>query len=316
MRKIKVLLTYAYQYNNQQIEQIEALGYEVLVCKNELLEVQEDYLDADVVVANNLFLYNKLKKFKKIKMIQLTSAGLDRVPLQEISKRSIQLSNAKSVYSIPIAEWVILKILEIYKNTRFFETNQKNKKWTKNRNLFELNGKTIGIVGTGSIGKEIAKRAKVFGCEVLGVNTTGNDVEYFDRCYSIREFNRVISQSNIIVLSLPLNENTKNLIDYDKLELLAQNSILVNISRGGIINEKDLLKYLNSENNQLLGVALDVFEEEPLPTNNPLWQYPEVIATPHNSFISDNVSERMFELIYNNLKYFKNEQTLENEIII
>lgn len=316
MRKVKVLLTYAYQYNKQQIEKIEALGYEVLICKNELEGVSDNLLNVDVVVANNLFLYNKLGKFKKIKMIQLTSAGLDRVPLQEISERNIQLSNAKSVYSIPIAEWVILKILEIYKNTRFFEENQQNKKWIKNRNLFELSGKKIGIIGTGSIGKEIAKRAKVFGCEVIGVNTTGKEVEYFNSCYPIRDINKVISQSNITVLSLPLNENTKNIIDYEKLKLLAQDSIIINVSRGGIINEKDLLNYLNSENNNLIGVALDVFKEEPLPVDNPLWHHPKVIVTPHNSFVSDNISQRMFDLIYNNLKHFKNEKILENKITI
>lgn len=293
---------------------IKDLGYEITLWKNELNLLPEELLDVDVVVCNGLFLHNDISKFINLKMIQLTSAGLDRVPVNIIKEREIMLSNAKGVYSIPIAEWVILKVLEIYKNTRFFEENQRNLEWNKNRNLFELHGKTFGIIGTGNIGQEVAKRSKAFGCNVLGLNTRGSKVEYFDKCFSMDDLDIILSKSDVVVLTIPLTDKTKYLVNRGTLRLMKDNAILINVSRGGIVNEKDLFEHL--QNNKLLGVALDVFNEEPLPIESPLWKHNKVLVTPHNSFVSDNISSRMFELIYENLKSFINNKPLINKVEI
>jgi len=266
------------------------------------------------VVCNGLFQKNDISEFSNLKMIQLISAGLDRVPLGEIKRRGIKLANAKGVYSIPMAEFVILKILEIYKNSRFFEDAQKQSTWIKNRELIELNSKSVGIIGTGSIGIEIAKRAKAFGTKVIGLNTSGKDVRYFDECMVFSELYKFLNICDVIVLSLPLTDKTKNIINKITLDHMKDDAVLINVSRGGIVNESDLLNHLNK--GKLRGIALDVFAEEPLPTQNPLWNHPRIIATPHNSYISDNVSNRLFELIYNNLKAFIENKTMNNEIEI
>ena len=108
-------------FNNEQLHQIKNLGYEVSLWENELEPLPGKLLASEIVVCNGLFLYNDISEFTNLKMVQLTSAGLDRVPLNEIRKRGITLTNARGVYSVPMAEWVILKILEIYKHTRSFE---------------------------------------------------------------------------------------------------------------------------------------------------------------------------------------------------
>jgi phosphoglycerate dehydrogenase-like enzyme len=264
----------------------------------------------DVVVCNSLFLYNDISKFNNLKLIQLTSSGLDRVPLSKINEQGILLSNALGVYSIPMAEWVILKILEIYKTTRFFEENQRRSEWSKKRDLFELYGKNVGIIGTGSVGSEIAKRLKPFGCNILGLNTSGTKREFFDECMKDNKLHKFLAQSDVVVLTLPLTDKSRDLINSDTLSLMKEDAILINVSRGGIVNEKDLIVHL--ENNKLRGVALDVFTEEPLPIYSPLWKSPKVLVTPHNSFVSDNISSRMFNLIYNNLWRFKENKVLEN----
>lgn len=297
-------------FNNEQLHQIKNLGYEVSLWENELEPLPEKLLDSEIVVCNGLFLYNDISKFTNLKMVQLTSAGLDRVPVNEIRKRGINLRNARGVYSVPMAEWVILKILEIYKNTRFFEEAQKHSKWIKNRELFELNGKIIGIIGTGSVGVEVAKRAKAFGTTVIGLNTSGSVEDYFEKCMEASELNLFLNNCDIIVLTLPLTDTTKNMINKAALNCMKDDAVLINVSRGGIINETDLLEHLNK--GKLKGVSLDVFDKEPLPIHSPLWKHPRVLATPHNSFVSDNVSNRIFNLIYDNLKSFIENKSLKN----
>ena len=264
------------------------------------------------MVCNGLFLHNDIKKFSKLKMVQLTSTGLEKVPIDEIKKRSIKLCNAKGIYSVPMSEWVVLKILEIYKRSRFFEDSQRRLEWVKNRDLLELDRKTIGIVGTGSVGVEVAKRVQVFGCKVIGVNTQGVKENYFDECIPVKELNTFLSKCDVIVLTLPLTDKTRNLINKETLAFMKDDAVLINVSRGGIINERDLLHHLNA--GKLRGAALDVFEQEPLPTDSSLWRHQRVIATPHNSFTSDNTSSRMFDLIYGNLKAYIQKKPLKNQI--
>ena len=309
---IKALLTYSYKYNDEQIYKVRKLGYDVLLCKNELEPLSSELFDCEVVVCNGLFLNNDIKKFSNIKMVQLTSSGLDRVPVDEIKKRGVLLCNAKGIFSVPMSEWVILKILEIYKCTRFFEEGQRRLEWVKNRNLLELNGKTIGIIGTGSVGVEVAKRLQAFDCTVLGLNTRGVIENYFDNCMSVKSLSLFLSNCDVIVLTLPLTNKTQKLINKDTLPFMKDDAVLINVSRGGIINEEDLLAHLN--NGKLRGVALDVFEQEPLPINNSLWKHERVLATPHNSFASDNISSRMFDLIYENLKAFIENEPLKNQV--
>lgn len=232
-------------------------------------------------------------------MIQLTSVGTDRVPVEEIKQKGIRLENAGDVYSIPMAEWVILKILEIYKETRFFEEAQNNSKWRKNRNLTELNGKVIGVLGTGNVGIEVSKRAKAFGTKIIGFNTTGNLVNTFDACYKVDDLLSVIGEIDILVLALPLTKKTDNLINAKVFNMMKENAIVINVSRGGILNEDDLLVALDS--GKIKCAALDVFSVEPLPETHKLWRNPRVIISPHNSFVSDNVEDRLFQLILKNL---------------
>lgn len=297
--KIKLLIANPSKFDNHQLNEFKNLGYEISTWKNEFEPLTKNLYDSNVVVCNSLFMHNDFSNFTKLKMIQLTSVGIDRVPLDEIKKKGIRIENAGDVYSIPMAEWVILKILEIYKETRFFEEAQNDCSWRKNRNLIELNGKVMGVLGTGNVGVEVSKRAKVFGTKTIGFNTTGNSVVPFDVCYDIEELSSVIGEIDILVLALPLMENTKNLINKKVLDAMKKNAIIINVSRGGVLNETDLIVAL--DNGTIRGAALDVFVKEPLPSTNKLWKNSRIIISPHNSFVSDNVEERLFQLIYKNL---------------
>jgi len=302
---MNLLLTGAFKYSKEQLDSIQDLGYDITFVLDErasLSEVKPDFDVAfvDAVVCNGLFLYNDITQFKNLKFIQLTSAGMDRVPLDYIKEHGIQLFNARGVYSIPMAEWAVLKILEIYKRSRQFYKSHEEKQWVKNRDLLELTGKTASIVGFGSVGTEIAKRLKAFGVNILGVDLYSVKSDYADEAYLINDIEVVLSKSDIVILSLPLTKQTHHLIDKDKLAAMKENIVLINVSRGGVIDEGVLIEAL--EDGKFLGIALDVFEQEPLPEDSQLWNSEKVIITPHNSFVSDRVNDRLFELMLRNLK--------------
>lgn len=298
---MKLLLTGAFKYSQEQLNTIHSLGYEITFVQDERVPLDIDVSKFEAVVCNSLFLYNDIRKFKNLKFIQLTSAGLDRVPLDYIKKKRIKLFNAKGVYSVPMAEWVILKILEIYKKSRQFYKNQDKKKWDKQRDLLELTGKTASIIGFGSVGYEVAKRLKAFDVKVIGVDIYIIEEELLDECYIVENIEEVLNKSDIVILALPLTEETRHLMDRNRIEHMKAKSVLVNVSRGGVIEETALIESI--KDGKFLGVALDVFEEEPLSKDNPLWEFNNVIITPHNSFVSDKVNERLFECIEANLRF-------------
>lgn len=227
---------------------------------------------------------------------------MDRVPLDYIKNHGIHIANARGVYSIPMAEWVVLKILEIYKNSRYFYKAQSERKWQKRRDLLELAGKTATIIGLGNVGIEIAKRLNAFGVHVIGVDNRLLDPAENDLVNELSvpdEMDRVLNKSDIVILTLPLTDQTHHMMNKYRFEAMRDSSVLVNVSRGGVINEADLVEAL--QGNKFLGVALDVFEEEPLNQDSLLWDFDNVIVTPHNSFVSDKVNERLFGLIIKNL---------------
>lgn len=295
---MKLLLTGAFNYTQNQLNRLADIGYEIVFVQDERILLDFDVSDIDAIVCNSLFMYNDIARFKSLKVIQLTSSGTERIPIEYIRKNEICLFNAKGVYSIPMAEWAILKILEIYKQSRYFYNNQTNHKWNKNRELLELTGKTTAIIGFGSVGSEIAKRLRAFDTKIIGVGRREIESNFIDMYINLRDIDSALENADIVVITLPLTNITRHLFDKQKLMKMKNDAVLINISRGEIIDENALIELINDD--KFLGVALDVFENEPL-DDSPLWDYENVIVTPHNSFVSDKVNERLFELIVSNL---------------
>lgn len=296
----KVLLTGTYQYTDEQIRKIEELGWQVTFVKNELTMLDIPVEEYDAVVCNGLFLNNDIARFKNLKMVQATSAGLERLPIEYMEKHHILYYNAKGVYSIPMAEWAVMSILEIYKNAYRFFRKQQKKVWEKDRTLLELSDKKVCIIGYGSVGQETAKRLAVFGTEITAVNRSPVNDVLIHRWVTLDQIDEVLPEADVVVLCIALTRETTRLLNEDRLMKMKAGSVLINISRGAVIDENAFIRCLQEE--RFRGVALDVFEEEPLPGNSKLWDDPRVIITPHNSFVGDKVRERMFQLIYNNLK--------------
>ncbi|MDR0890157.1 MAG: NAD(P)-binding domain-containing protein [Oscillospiraceae bacterium] len=300
MKKRKILLTGAFKYAKEQLEAIAELGFEVEYIQDERVKLPESYFAVDSVVGNQIFLYNDIAKFKNLRYIQLSSVGTDRVPIAYIKEHKITLKTAGDVYSIPMAEWVIGKILELYKHSYEFFKAQQKQAWIKDRNIVELSGKKAAIIGFGNVGREIAKRLKPFNVQILAVSPRANNADYFDAYYPVAEIEAALQESDIVILTLPLNADTKHLFNDERFAAMKSGGIFINVSRGGIVDETALSNALNS--GKISGAALDVFETEPLPQDSPLWHRDNLIITPHNAFVSENNAERLFRLIYENLK--------------
>lgn len=304
---MKLLLTGAFKYTDQQIEYLKSLENDIVYVQDERKKIDFDVSDIEGVVCNGLFLYNDIRHFKKLKYIQLTSAGFDRVPIDYINEHEIKIYNARGVYSIPMAEFALCGVLQLIKQSRLFYKNQNNHIWEKSRTLGELSGKTVLIVGAGNIGSEVAKRFSAFDASVIGVDITDDDRKYFDKVELLDNLDEQLKIADIVILTLPLTDSTRGMFDKSKFDLMKKSSIFVNIARGPLVVESDLINSLKS--GDISGAVLDVFGEEPLNENSPLWDMDNVILTPHNSFVGENNNKRMFNVIVDNL--FK--EKIENQ---
>jgi phosphoglycerate dehydrogenase-like enzyme len=271
------------------------------------------YTEIEIIVGVTPTQTLDLAQFPNLKLIQLPSAGYDQIPTDEIKKRNVILANASGVYSIPISEWVIGKILEIIKQTKFYLQNQEKLIWKKNNQMIELPDRKALIFGTGSIGQEIAKRLKAFDVIVDGVNSNGRDIIHFRQCFSLDEGKQEAGHYDILIFSMPNNQDTAGLVDEKFIKTLKDTTILINVGRGTLINEKDLISALNK--GKFAGVALDVMQKEPLPTDSELWTHPKVYITPHSSFISDGINKRRVDLITANILAYYHHKEIKNRII-
>ena len=298
---MKLLVTGAINCTKTELKPLADMGNIIVFMQNEKDSLPCRPEEIEGVICNGLFLYHDIEKFTSLKYIQLTSAGFDRVPMEYIKNKGIKIHNAKGVYSVPMAEFALCGVLDLYKQSRFFAENQKSHKWEKHRFLLELAEKTVAIIGCGSVGTECAKRFKSFDACVLGVDIKKTDAKYYDDFFPIENIKEALIKADIVVLTLPLTSDTKNLFGKDMFASFKENSMLVNIARGPIVDEKELIYALRG--GKLMGAVLDVFCEEPLSENSELWDMENVIITPHNSFVGEGNKTRLFNTIKNNLTY-------------
>lgn len=300
---MKILLTGAFRFEESQKKELESLGFEATYVEDEKKELDLDVSDFDAVVCNYLFLYNDISKFEKLKYIQLTSSGIDCLPadyLDYIQIKGIQVFKAKGAYSIPVAEWAVMKILELYKKSKEFYRMQASHEWKKVRGLEELYGKHVAIIGYGGIGKEIAKRLKGFGVKVHAVNRNLVESKFIEDCHLFSEVDSVLKASDIVISTIPSYQETYHFFNGERFALMKDGCVFINVSRKKVVDEQALVEQLKA--GKFLGVFLDVYETESIAGDSVLWDYENVIVTPHKSFTSRKVNERIFEIIRANLK--------------
>lgn len=294
---MNLLVTGAWSDGKNCISELEAMGHNVTFMQYEKDALPCDFEWVEGVICNGLFLTHPIEKFTNLKYIQLTSAGFDRVDMNYVKAHNIEIHNARGVYSIPMAEFALCGVLQLYKQAAFFRENQRKHLWEKHRGLLELAGKKVLVVGCGSVGNECAKRFKAFDCKVTGVDLFPREDNLYSEMLPLDKLDNALKQADIVVLTLPLTEQTRHLIDNRKLSFMKDGATLVNIARGAIIDINALQNHID----RFTGAVLDVFEEEPLNENSPLWDKQNIILTPHNSFVGEGNRGRLREIISENL---------------
>lgn len=306
--KIKALFTI--NLGKNEIQEIEKLGFEIIFKKENELEYSNELKNVEVMFTYNPFLHFNISKLENLRWIQLDSDGFDQIPVDYVKSKGILVTNNREGYAIPIAESIIASVLSIYRESYKFYKNKENRLWKPSATVLELHGSTIGIIGTGNIAYETAKRLNSFGVNILGFNTTGRKVEYFDECYSSDSIKNKIGYCDVVICLLPLTDRTYHFIDQNVICEMKDGVIFVNASRGKVVDEKSLIKYI--KNGKIKASVLDVFEKEPLQKDNCLWNLDNAIITPHNFWISQNVKTRVYQLVFENMKRYKSGEKLKN----
>lgn len=287
-------------FTDEELSKIKNLGYNITVTQREDNPDIQNFEMYDVVVCNWLFAHCDIKKFKRVKAIQLLSAGFDRIPMDYAKEHSIQVRNAKGIYNIPIAEFVVMTVLDSYKCSDYFYNNQRLCIWNKKRNIEELSDKTVCICGTGSVGEEVAKKMSTFVEKVIGVDLCSTEKAYFTEIVGVDKLHDILVQSDIVILTLPLTNETYHMFAKDEFDAMRENAVLVNVARGALIDEDALKQALDI--GKFREVILDVFENEPLGEDFWGWKADRVRIIPHNTFESLRNKERLKKQIQENLR--------------
>ncbi|MFD4931809.1 D-2-hydroxyacid dehydrogenase [Peribacillus butanolivorans] len=258
---------------------------------------------------------NILKKAPKIKWIHSDSAGMEAMLNEDIQNSDIIITNVKGCTSVPIAEHTIAMLSSLARGVHTIIRNQINKNWVEIP-VTDLENATVGIIGYGDIGFEIAKRCKALGMKVIGCRRNpgkrNKEYEPADLIMGMDQVDEVLSLSDFIVLALPFTKETSYFFNKERLNKMKKGSYLVNVGRGNTIVDGDLIECLS--NGHIAGAALDVFEVEPLPKDHPFWQLENVIVSPHNAYNSSKHLDRVMELFLQNLKLFSEGKPLINVV--
>lgn len=250
----------------------------------------------------------------KVEWVQSLSVGLEALLHKKVIESPITITNTKGCTSVPIAEHTIAMISGLARGIPFMIRNQLKKAWEPTP-ITDLTKSTVGIIGYGEIGKEIAKRCKAFNMSVIGCKKRPEiqkSDDPADFIVGLDELDSVIKKADFLILALPSTKETFHLVNKKKLEMMKKSSFLINIGRGNIIVEKDLITVLKKK--RIAGAALDVFDIEPLPKHHELWDLDNVIISPHNAYYSPNTMDSYMELFLENIKRFMNDHELLNVV--
>ena len=270
------------------------------VCKDRD-EMKASLKDADAwitVPCNEELLENA----KKLKWVQSLRAGVDNYPLAALDEKGIMLTSAKGIHRIHMAEYAIGMMIMMARNVHVINSNRNLNKWERNIPQDEINGKTLCILGLGMIGRELAKKASLMGMRVLGVKRNSEPVEYVDEVYTPGQMEEFLPQSDYVVNLMPYTPATDKIIDRKYFSRMKRSSVFLNLGRGRTVNEKDLIEVL--QKGRIKGLIADVYYDEPLPEDSPLWTMENAILTPHICGESVHYLEKSLEVIRPNLKSF------------
>jgi phosphoglycerate dehydrogenase-like enzyme len=271
-------------------------------------ERAEGLIDCDVAYTW-ILKDHELAQAAKLKWVHTSAVAVETLCLPELFSRGIAVSNTRGVQAVPIAEHVMAVMLALAKQIPFVVENQRQARWAQNEFMdarlpWLLNGRTLGLVGVGTIGSEIAKRAESFGMRVIALRRRPayGTIGHVERVYGKDQLDEFLGQCHALVVCAPLTPETNAMLGATEFAQLPQGAIVVNVGRAKIIDTDALIDALHG--GHLGGASLDVFPQEPLPPDHPLWKTPNVILTPHTSGFRQGHWDEVIDLFGDNLDRF------------
>ncbi|ANF95992.1 D-2-hydroxyacid dehydrogenase [Paenibacillus bovis] len=248
-----------------------------------------------------------------VQWIQTWSAGVDKMPMEQLEQKQVLLTSANGVHTIPISEQIFAYMLAFSRNLHRAVRNQGKHAWDESGTFTELHGKTIVIVGVGNIGAGTAQLAKAFGMKTIGVRRSGKEQDGIDQMYSMEQLDEALAQGDYVINILPLTEETKQLFNRERFAVMKDSSLFINVGRGPSVDTDALVEALQS--GAIAGAGLDVFDPEPLPEDHPLWDMEQVIITPHIAGSNEHYTDRVIEIFTKNLQAYQQDRTLPVNLV-
>ncbi|WIV11738.1 2-hydroxyacid dehydrogenase [Proteiniborus sp. MB09-C3] len=278
-------------------------GHELIIYNDKVTEIEalkERTKDMDVVVLANMPLKGEvIESSDKLKLISVAFTGVDHVDLEVCKENHIVVSNSAGYSTPSVSELTYGLIISLLRNIVPLDDASRKGKTMTGFNQADLYGKTLGVIGTGAIGKRVAEIGLAFGCKVLAYNRTENE-ELKNKGVTYLPLEELLGESDIVTIHLPLTKDTRGLIDARKLKLMKENALLINTARGPIIDNKALAEAL--KNGQLGGAGIDVFDmEPPLPLEYSLLGSPNTVLTPHIGFATKEAMKRRAQITFENI---------------
>jgi glycerate dehydrogenase len=269
--------------------------------------------DAEIVITNKVVITREMmQNSPKLKLVCIAATGMNNVDLEAAEALGITVKNVAGYSTQSVVQHTFAMALYLLEQMAYYDQSVKNGTWTASRlftdvsrPFYEIAGKKWGIIGLGSIGREVAKVATAFGAEVCYYSTSGIDR---DRTYQRSTLADLLKTCDIISIHAPLNEKTRNLIDRTNLPYIKERGILLNLGRGGIVNETDLAEAMHE---RTLYTGLDVLEQEPIKADHPLLNIPRpqnLLITPHIAWTSIEARQKLLQGIVENIRSFLQEQ--------
>jgi phosphoglycerate dehydrogenase-like enzyme len=301
--------------NEEDLNTVRAIAPDVnFVVSASAEETQREIEDADAIFEHGVS-PEMIRRAKKLRWIQRGGVGVEGLMFPELVNSDIVLANARGTTGINIAEHVMALILAFSRTINILVKRQMDKVWESRANLpvIEIAGETLGIIGLGSIGLQVAKRAHAFDMRLLAVDATQTEKpDYVESLWRLDRLHEMLEQADFVSICCPLTPETEGMMSTAEFRVMKPTAFLINIARGKIVDQPALIEALRA--GKLAGAGLDVTNPEPLPEESPLWEMDNVIITPHHAGQSPKAPRRVFELFCENLKRFVAGEPLINVV--
>lgn len=248
----------------------------------------------------------------QLKWVHSWAAGPDHQLYPEFAAHEAILTSSAGNGAVPLAEHAMMLMLMLNRNALRWIDSQRERKWDRFTHG-ELNGLTLGIIGAGHSGKDLALKAKAFHMRVLGLRRSDRPADNFDQFFQRDQLHDMLAQCDFVVVTAPLTPQTRGMIDAEALATMKSSAFIICFSRGGIIDDSALLAAL--QDGRIAGAGLDAHGQEPLPADSPFWSHPNTIVTPHNGATTEATRERGFAIFLDNLRrYVAGRDDLANRV--